>query len=205
MNENSQLLLSAFRKNFKTKETEVGMLRLPHGAQFSNRGGIVGFFLAIFLLVISISLMVQSSFLLGFVFLLFCLPIIAFVADLRGIEIDLKKEKIRSYRSFWGYRYGTWLDLKGFTTLVIQQDSTLEKRAIPKGHTYADSRAFDTHFHYTLSLADENKRIILKVWEEENIHRIKQLAHSFSQDSQLPLQQDIKRNKAVVIGRWRMF
>lgn len=51
--------------------------------------------------------------------LLIALITIPLFLDFRGVMIDLSQNRIRTYRSYWGIRYGTWIPLHHFDKMCL--------------------------------------------------------------------------------------
>jgi hypothetical protein len=196
----------AISKFFKVKNLVNGVIRVSHGAQFSNSGSIFGFFLTLFLILIAIVFIIQGSYTISLIICLICPIIIGYILDFQGMEIDTVNVRIRNYRSFLGFRSGQWLNLNDFNKLMIYHDSILEKRSMDGGSNYSSSRIFDTHNFYTLYLVDYNEKHHIKLHEDESITRIRIFATKFSELSKLHYYyNNIVNNKPDVIGRWRIF
>jgi hypothetical protein len=193
-------IVQAITENFEVKNLKHGLLRLSHGAQLSNAGSVFGFFLTLFLLIIPAVEIVQGSYVASVYILPLCVLIVAYILDYRGVEIDTQKGKVRSYKSFLGFRSGEWFNTDYFNQLRICQDSILEGRTLGGGSTYSSSRSFDTHKFYTLYLVDGNERHFIKLHEEESVTRVRILGSRVSERSRIPLNQNIVRKKSEVIG-----
>jgi hypothetical protein len=125
--------------------------RFPKGPQFSLKGAIPLFFISIALLIISISGIFQSEFLLSSVtFILFAILIIL-VIDIRGIEIDLRENRIRDYKSLYEIKIGKWENLNIYKSIIIT------KGVLKIPTTEYSDHSYDPYFYYYVKLIDENK------------------------------------------------
>ncbi len=145
---------------FKLKQAKTGLVRLSHGAQFSNVGSTLGFIGSLFLLLAGVVFIIQGAYLISVIMLLICIAVLGYVLDFQGIEIDTDKGNIRNYRSFLGLRSGDWHNINNFNQLQICQDSVLEKRAIAGGSTYSSSKSFDNHNFIRSTLPTKRKNIL---------------------------------------------
>lgn len=198
---NTREAISTF---FTFKEVGNGISRLSHGAQFSNIGSVVGFFVTIVLLIIAVLAIINESYVIAVLILPLCVVLVAYLMDFQGIEIDSKQSKIRNYRSFLGIRLGTWRNLAEFKELVISQDSLLERRTLAASASYSSSRKYDTHRFYTLYLVDATRKNFIPLRQDDSVTRIRILAEKFSQFSQLSLHEQTVLKKSDVVGKWRV-
>ena len=190
---------------FRMKSAGTALVRLSHGAQFSNAGSTLGFIVSLFLVLGGIVSIVQGAFIVALILFLACAGVLGYVLDFQGIEMNTTKGNVRNYRSFLGLRSGDWHNLNDFNHLRICQDAILEKRTSAGGTTYSSSKSFDRHNFYTLYLVDKKEERFIKLREEESVAKIKMIASKFSELSKVPFNQSIRRRKPEVVGKWRMF
>lgn len=139
--------------------------RFPKGPQFSIKGAIPIFFISLALLIISICGIFQSDYLLSSVaFILFAILIIL-VIDIHGIEIDLRENRIRDYKSLYGIKFGKWENLQNYKSIII----TKGVLKIPTTE-YAD-HSYDPYFYYYIKLIDENNEKELTLAEFNDLSK----------------------------------
>ncbi|GEM_PF-2814400 len=192
--------LLAVKTFLKHSELSNGIIRVSHGAQFSRGGMIGGWFLMMFILLVSVVFIIQDMLFYALPLILICIPIAAYIADYRGIEIDTNNGKVRSYESFLGYRMGSWYYLKNFNRLKISTDTILEKRALSVDATHRSSTAYDSHRFYTLYLVNDDSDRFIKIYENQSITRVKNFADKFAGMSELEVIKRIGKGETEVIG-----
>lgn len=192
-NPTNNMLINAIDQFLNPKKTASGIIRVSHGAQFSNGGAIGGWFFMLFLLLIAVILIIQGLFLFSIPIFLFCPFIVAYIMAFQGIEIDINNGKLRNYSSFLGYRSGVWYYLKNFNHIKIYQESFTESRIMESGANYSSYTARDTHYFYTLYLINGEHDRFIKLYENESVTRVKSLAIKFSKVAQLDYIEKIDR------------
>jgi hypothetical protein len=171
---------------FNAKRLTNGQLQISHGAQFSRKGGVFGWFILLLLLIVGIVFMTQGSQLEGILFIVSALLILVYIIDIQGISFDFSAGKARSYRAFMGLHLGTWYTLAEPWHLKILEDTILEGRALSSGNSYQSGRSYDSHHFYTLYLVLETNKTYLKLYEDESITKVRHFAQKFSDASQIP-------------------
>lgn len=192
-------LLQAVETYLNVNQETTGIVRVKHGAQFSNGAAIFGWFLTLFLILVVIFLLIENSHFSALVALMSCVPITAYILDFQGFEIDSENGKIRNYKSFLGIRSGEWLPLCDFNRLKIYQDSILEGRELASGASFSSSNAYDTHNFFTLYLISDDAKHLIKLYENQSVTRVRIFAAKFASLSQLEFIERISKRKPEVI------
>lgn len=177
------LLQTAIETLLQPQKLPNGILRVKHGAQFSRFGSVAGWFVTMVLLIIAIVFNVQGILFASFPIYIACVLILAFVLDYQGIELNVALGKIRTYRSFLGYRYGKWYSLEQFTQIKILEDNIFEERAL--GSEAGSSRAYDNHKYYGAYLLNNDRNCFIKLFENESITKSRLFAGKFAEISGL--------------------
>ena len=143
MNE-SEHLQRTMEALFKINTNGSGIFRKSQGMQFSRPFATYVWLLLMLVLTSAVVTMVNGSILLGVVILPLTLPIAAYIIDIRGFEIDFKRNQIRKYRSFLGIHSGDWMPLNSFDSVRVYQHElkTQRNRFIGRGPKQFDSHAF---------------------------------------------------------------
>ncbi len=194
-----QNLNTAIGRFLKPKIKNSGIVRVNHGAQFSRKGAVVGWFLLLFFLIVGVLMFVQGFLLNGIIIFFLCGIFVTYILDFKGIEFDFKNGKVRKYNSYMGFRSGRWHLLKNFKYLKIYEDSILEKRALDRGTTYGTFNIYDTHHFYTLFLISDIENCFIKLYENVSVSRVKILAENFAEISGLEYSDNIERRRPEII------
>lgn len=179
------------------QQASDGILRVKHGAQFSRFGGVAGWFLALALLIIAIVSNVHGALFVAIPLYVFCFLIIALIADYQGIELNMNERKIRSYRSFLGYRSGEWHSQEKFTHIKILEDNIFEERALRSEVGYF--RRFDNHKYYGAYLVDKDRNNFIKLYENESVTKTRLFAGKFAEISGLNYDEQPARGETSII------
>ena len=158
------------------------MFRLNQGMQFDRPGSqflVLGFMLV---LVTSIMLIIQGSFLIGLLLLPVLVPLAAYIVDIQGIEVDFKNGKIRKYRSFLGIRTGEWLDLGAFDSVrVYQHQLKMQRSRLNR----LRPKKFDTEAYYYVRLVSPGMNKSISLLELPEYNRAKYQAEKVAQHARL--------------------
>ncbi|GAB5417449.1 MAG: hypothetical protein Crog4KO_30310 [Crocinitomicaceae bacterium] len=167
---------------FKQKTSTSGIFRVSRGMQFERTAAPYLFFGVIGLLTFSIVLMINSSLLLGLLILPLCIPILAYIIDIQGFEVDFKNGKIRKYRSFLGIHSGDWMDLAAFDSVRVYQHQLKTQRGkfIRRG-----TKAYDTHAYYYVRLVSPGLTQSISLLELDNYNRAKHQAEKVAHAARL--------------------
>lgn len=185
----------ALKTCFDTRITREGHIRISHGAQFSRVGAALSWFLMVFLILIVVALFINGYYLPAILLIVGCVLIAAYILDFQGAEFDMAHAKVRNYQSFLGVRSGEWHSLKELRNLKIIQESILEPRRMDGGTAGSPRRGHDTYFFYTLFLSGRDGKILIRLFEDENVVSVKQLATLFAEKAQLEFQPNPERRK----------
>lgn len=194
-----QNLNTAIGRFLKPKIKNSGIVRVTHGAQFSRKGAVFGWFLLMFFLIVGVLMFVQGFLLNGILIFFLCGILVTYILDYKGIEFDFKNGKVRKYNSYMGFRSGCWYFLKNFNYLKIYEDSILEKRALNRGTTYGSFNSYDTHRFYSLFLINDIEDCFIKLYENESVTRVKILAVNFAEISGLEYIEKIERRRPEIV------
>lgn len=189
----SQNIQRTLESMFKKQTPDSGILRLNQGMQFDRPGSpflVIGFMM---LLTTSIMLIISGSFLIGLLILPFLIPLVAYIIDIQGIEVDFKQGKIRKYRSFLGLRMGEWLDLGAFDSVRVYQHQ-LKMKSSPLNKLRP--RKFDTEAYYYVRLVSPGMNKSISLLELPEYGRAKYQAEMVAQHARLILIDKPARLKA---------
>ena len=167
---------------FRQKPNTAGLLRLKKGMQFGRTIAPYVFIVLVAILSASILTMISSSFIVGLLLLPICIPLVAYIIDLQGIEVDFKNEKIRKYRSFLGLRTGDWWDLSAFDSVRVYQHElkTQKGKFIRRG-----PKKYDTYAFYYVRLVSPGLTKSISILELDNYHRAKEQAEKVARAARL--------------------
>lgn len=192
-------LQHALESLFKTKRLTNGQLQISHGAQFSRKGGVFGWFVMMLLLIFVIVFILQNAIWQASFSFMFVILLFSFIVDVQGIEFDFTQHKARRYRSFLSFHYGRWQLLDKPWHLKILEDTILEGRTLSSGNSYQSRRSYDSHHFYTLYLVLETNKIYLKLYEDESITKVRHFAQKFSDKSQIPYNVTIQKGNIDLV------
>lgn len=167
---------------FKKTTSASGLFQITQGMQFGRKGGQYLVFAVMGVLIFSITIMINNSLLVGLLLLPLCVPLIAYIIDIQGFEIDFTKGKIRKYRSFLGLRSGDWMDLAAFDSVRVYQHELKTQRGkfIRRG-----PKTYDTHSYYYVRLVSPGLTKSISLLELDNYGRAKSQAEQVARAARL--------------------
>jgi hypothetical protein len=167
---------------FKKTTPASGLFRHTQGMQFGRRGGQYLVFAVMAVLVFSITIMINTSLLIGLLLLPLCVPLIAYIIDIQGFEINFTKGKIRKYRSFLGLHSGDWMDLAAFDSVRVYQHELKTQRGkfIQRG-----PKTYDTHAYYYVRLVSPGLKKSISLLELDDYGLAKNQAEKVSRAARL--------------------
>ena len=167
---------------FGKTTTASGIFRVSQGMQFDRKAAPYLVIAVMVLLVFSITTMINTSLLFGLLMLPFCAPIIAYIIDIQGFEIDFNKGQIRKYRSFLGLHYGQWLDLAAFDSMRVYQHElkTQRSKLLRRG-----PKTYDSHVYYYVRLVSPGLTKSISLLELDDYSRAKLQAEKVARAARL--------------------
>lgn len=166
---------------FKKTTAASGLFRINQGMQFGRKAGPYLVFAVMAVLVISITTMINASLLGGLLLLPLIAPLIGYIIDIQGIEVDFKNGKIRKYRSFLGLHSGEWLDLDAFDSVrVYQHELKTQRSRFQRG-----PRTYDSHAYYYVRLVSPGLNKSISLLELDNYSRAKNQAEKVANAARL--------------------
>lgn len=178
-----------FEKFFKkSTNPSTGVLRVSQGPKFGNPGAAILFFLFMALVIIAIVGFVYQEVTIALIIAILAILLLSYILDIQGIEVNFKKNKIRRYSSFLGFRRGKWFDLSNFEKIGITHDLLLEKR---KFYPSARKGRYSHHNYYTLVLINDRNKVVIPIYESENPNHVKKAGKWLSHHSSLDFYSEI--------------
>lgn len=169
---------------FHTKTPASGIFRKKLGMQFDRPGAKFVGLAIMFVFVGAIFAFISTQWILGAVLLVATPVLVAYVIDLRGLEIDFKNEKIRRYQSFLGMTTGEWMPLSAFDSVRVYQHQlkTQKGKFINRG-----PKKYDTHAYYYVRLVSPGLNTSVSLLELNNYQRAKEHAEKVARAARLRL------------------
>lgn len=104
---------------------------ISRGAQFKGLISLLGLIVFPFSLLIGIAAILDDALVPGL--LLFVISAAAFFLflDVRGVQIDLTNRRVRNYKQYIVWKYGTWQPLDQYTGIQLQKDTVYLRHLQP--------------------------------------------------------------------------
>ncbi len=167
--------------------TIIKKINIPAGAQFNSPLSLLLFFVVLFLLFFSVKSAAQFH-IFDFIFSFLGLFIsFVFMMDYRGVEIDISKRRIRSYRQFLFLKWGSWFLLEEYTELRLKAAYGRVRGAkVNSCKSYSQ-----TYYDVVLISKNNTKNIILK--EFNRYDKSLQFIEFYANVLHLPYVDDVKQ------------
>ncbi|PLX11354.1 MAG: hypothetical protein C0594_03760 [Marinilabiliales bacterium] len=135
------------------QENSGKIIQISRGPQFRNGKGAGLFVLTLFILITSIALSIGNLVNYAIPGFVLAILLLSFIIDFQGIELDKKNNKIRNYRMFLWFRYGSWVSFDSYKSIQLEKDSYTTSIIDPFGFATRigpASKTF-THRHYVIT------------------------------------------------------
>lgn len=167
---------------FKQTTNTAGIFRINQGMQFDRPAGPYLFLGMIGIIAVAVATMINGSLFIGLFILPICIPLVAYIMDIQGVEVDFEKGKIRKYRSFLGIRYGTWMELSAFDSVRVYQHQlkTQKGKFIKRG-----PKTYDTHAYYYVRLVSPGLAKSISLLELNDYSRARMQAEKVARSARL--------------------
>lgn len=184
---------------FKKQTPASGVLRLNQGMQFDRPGAKFVWLLLMVLLIISVMMIINGSLIIGILLLIPVAPLVAYIIDIQGIEVDFKNEKIRKYRTLLWKRSGEWMPLSAFDSVRVYQHKLKTRRGLVGSVT---GKKFDTDAYYYVRLVSPGLNQSVSLLEMDDYHRAKYQAEKVAKHARLIFIEKPARLKTAVVNNF---
>jgi len=99
------------------------IIKVNRGPQFREGKVVLPFFLLFIFILFTLAALFVEGPLFGLVFIPFDLLLIFIVLDIRGVDIDMEKKIVKSYRMMMFYKIGNWVSMKNFESIRMDYKS----------------------------------------------------------------------------------
>lgn len=171
------------------------------GGQFKGGKSIFLFFVSLSLLIRVIYLVFHSEYASMLLTLVFLALTLFIMTDIRGVEIDIKKNKIREYRlRIWG-KTGAWMDYQQFSKITLSLGSydIHTSDLSPEGNgSYSEK-----HHHFVVELVNTHGDKKLTLGEKSDYKEARQLMKEASIELNLETQNKFQERLRISKQRRR--
>lgn len=161
-------------------------ITISKGPQFKTLGG--EFLALLFLLFVFISLFALTGgfFIVSLLFFIAGIALFSLVLDIQGIQVDRNLHKIRNYKVFLWFKFGTWDNINNYKSIYLTHKNITVKTSF-----YSNNNS-ETHHYYHINLVDEpNKKKILLA-EYKNYYKAHKIAQNIANATGLSFKDYIK-------------
>lgn len=174
------------------------IISISKGAQFRDGKAVYLFILLIFILAFLVFNVVYERYMMPLLVSPLVILFTFFILDIRGVDIDKSKNRIRSYKlNVWG-KSGKWKSLHGFKLISLDHQSfTVKVRSFySNAINVRDSYNHEEHGHFITTLVHENKDESIILTEHINYNKAKEEAVKISKKTGFTLD-DVYREKMI--------
>lgn len=164
-------------------------IKIPRGPQFGRWGAAIYAFLLVFCSIVAIAALFsfREVFVVFFFFVLLGAIFFALMADLQGVEIDLRMNQVRNYKRFWWFVTGKWETLNEHAVIHL-----IGERYGIRTSWVAEHR-MDLYHNYQVILYNDSVKKGFLIGEFDNYAQTKELAHRLADDIRRPVLDNVSR------------
>lgn len=164
------------------------IVRIKRGPQF--RGGkAAGYFvLQILMVLLMVIFIIAGYYIAAEVAFILAVLNLSFLLDFQGIELDRQNQRIRNYKMFLWFKFGTWIEFKGFSHLQMERDSFSTSLIDPFSFMlYTGSvKTVTTHRHFLITAVNEEENTGLVLGEIADYEKAKKFLKETAEQFDLP-------------------
>ena len=138
------------------------ILQHSRGPQFKAKGGVIVAFFSLGSFLIAIYGLLANQFVISVILLLLSVISFVYTIDIHGFELDALKFRIRDYKRFLWFKFGSWSYIRNYEFVYLTKG-----RLTIATSDYAD-HSYDTYYYYFVKLVDEvnHKEIVIAEFNE---------------------------------------
>jgi len=134
------------------------LITISRGPQFGRKAGVFNAFVFVGALILSIVSLAGAYYVLVLPLLILSVSMFSLMIDIRGVDIDLNKNRLMPYKKFLWIKQGKWEDLSAYGEVQLRKNLLLEHPTLFSGN---QTDVLYRYYHIVLADSEKMKEVVV--------------------------------------------